>query len=152
MKNNYKLNKKLKTVMENTKQLLEISTDNINKAAEIINDFATSNDLKINGVIDSNISGAEYPSIKSKKRFRHSLNRVINHPTMKNCNLFLHYLAKYSKGTTAKLEYSEKEKSIIEARKKWKEAKEIALKLLVEYKELKGDYYLKNKQKKGLSI
>ena len=138
--------------MENTKQLPEISTDNINKAAERINDFATSNDLKINGVIDSNILGAEYPSNKSKKRFRHSLNRVINHPTMKNCNLFLHYLAKYSKSTTAKLEYSEKEKSIIEARKKWKEAKEIALKLLVEYKELKGDYYLKNKQKKGLGI
>lgn len=132
--------------MENTKQLLEINIDNINNAVNSIKEFATKNDFIITGNIDTDISNSKFPSNKARKRFKHSLNRVINHPTMKVCNLFLHYLSKYST-STAKLEYSEKEKSIIEARKKWKEAKEIALKLLNEYKELKGDYYLKNKQK-----
>lgn len=130
--------------METTKQLLEVNAENINKALQSIKEYANKKDYVITGNPHSELN-LDFPSQKAKKRFRNSLNRVVKHTTMKSANLFLHYLAKYS-NSTLKLEYSAKEKAIIEKRNKWKEAKAIAAQLMAEYKLEKGDYYKTFKQ------
>lgn len=126
--------------METIKQQLEVNAENINKAFETIRNYSAQKNFEITGNLTFTGFTSEFTSLRSKKKFRNSLNRIINHPTMKSVNLFLHHLSKVS-DCTAKLEYSAREKSIIEKRKAWKEARAIAEKLMKEYKEIKGDFY-----------
>lgn len=126
--------------METIKQQLEVNAENINKAFEKIKNYAAQKNFDITGNLTFSKFTSEFPSLRAKKKLKNSLNRIINHPTMRSVNLFLHHLSKVS-DCTAKLEYSAKEKSIIDKRNKWKESRTIAEKLMKEYKDEKKDFY-----------
>jgi hypothetical protein len=125
--------------METIKQQLELNAENINKAFETIKNYAAQKNYEMRDITFNGFT-KDFPSQRAKKKLKNSLNRIINHPTMKSVNLFLHHLSKAS-DCTAKLEYSAKEKSIIDKRNKWKETKAIAEKLMKEYKDEKGSFY-----------
>jgi len=75
----------------------------------------------------------------SRKKLRNRINRVLYKPTLRNINTLTH----------AKVKISEKEEEIQRKRKEWKKAQAIAERLLIEYKEEKGDFYkerIKNKE------
>ena len=127
--------------METFKTQLTVSVENIDKAFQVIKSYASDKDFEITGNLTSKNFTDVFPSHRAAKRLRRSLNRVIDHATMKNVNLFLHFLAKNS-DCTAKVEYSAKEKSIQAKRKAWKDAQKVADTLFAAYKQEKGDYYI----------
>lgn len=126
--------------METIKQQLEVNAENINKAFEAIKQYATKMNYELTSNLEFKGFTLDFPSQRAKKKLRNSLNRIIAHPTMKSINLFLHHLNKVSDCST-RIEYSSKEKLIIEKRKAYKQAKALADKLMLEYKEEKGSFY-----------
>lgn len=121
-----------------TKELLQVSSENLQKTVKSIVEFADRRKLEITGEISSDLP--VFPSLTKKKAFQKSMERVIAHPTMKRCNLFFHYLGKYS-NSTASLEYSEKERAIIASRRAWQQSMKETERLRIEYREAKGDFY-----------
>lgn len=83
--------------------------------------------------------------LNQRKKLKRAINRLIAKQSMRAANLFLSiYHTKFViYGLTTKFDYSVKEKKIKTARKKYVEARDIAIKLYAEYKEEKGDYYKK---------
>lgn len=131
--------------METIKQQLEINAENIQKSFDVIQEFAAIKNYVITGNLEFKNFTKEFPSNKSKKKFRNSLNTVISHVTMKSANMFLFHLSKYT-DSIIKIEYSERELAIKEAKKNWKSARKISEKLMIDYKNIKGDFYLSQKQ------
>ncbi len=122
------------------KEQIEITSENLTIAKSRIQEMATSKKLCIEGTISTLVPIA-YPSNNKKKEFRAALSRVINHPTMRSCNIYLHKLSKLNGEEMAKVEYSPKEKAIKAARKEWREVLAKSWELRDKYKEEKGDFY-----------
>lgn len=122
------------------KEQIEITSENLCMAKVSIQEMVTKRKLVINGEI-SVLVPVTFPSTNKKKEFRKSLERVINHPTMRNTNLYLHKLSKLNGETISKIEYSEKEKAIKLARKEWREHVKKGWELRDKYKTEKGDFY-----------
>ena len=122
------------------KRLIEISKETLQEAKSRIQEMVNSRKLVINGTISETVP-VVYPSQNKKKEFRRILSSVIHHPTMKNANVFLHKLSKYTGESQAKVDYSAKEKEIRKSREEWKEALKKALELQAKYKETKGNFY-----------
>jgi len=122
--------------------LPEVTTANIKLALESIKQFVTQKNYVITGNLDSltNVP-PRFSSNNQEKKFRWSLLRVTNHPSMRSANMFLSHLAKATWMTKLKVDYSEREKQIKTAKKEWKEVQAKADQARLKYKEIKGDFY-----------
>jgi len=126
--------------MENTNfKTIEINESNLELAITSIKNFSTLRKLILQGEL--NLQTPSFITLGKKKAYRNALYRVINKPTMKNINVFLHLHSKFTETKAAKLEYSETEKAIKSARSQWKKLREDAEKARLAYKEIKGDFY-----------
>jgi hypothetical protein len=79
-----------------------------------------------------------------RKKLRNKINRCIYKQGIRSINMFLHFLHRHVyKETTSvpHVEVSVKEEAIQTARKRYVEARNLAIKLYAEYKEEKGDFY-----------
>lgn len=87
-----------------------------------------------------------YDLTKSQlKKFRNKVNKVLRKPGLRNINALLWFVSKviFKHPKTWNVKISEKEEKIKMARKEWTVARDIAEKLLGEYKKEKGDFYKK---------
>lgn len=123
----------------NTQQNIQLEIDqaNIELAIDRISEMAAKRGLVLTGVPNASIP--EFPSKAQSKKFRRRMSRVIKHATMRTSNSFLSHLGK------SRVDYCDKEKSIIEARKKYREALKATKELRTKYLEEKGDYYCSKK-------
>jgi hypothetical protein len=119
----------------------EINTSNLKLAQQSITEFANSRKLVFNRELDLANAKFNFTSKSQKKAFQHSLSRVIAKPTMKSISLFLRQLSKYSDLAPIKLDYSEREKAIKQAKKDWKFLQSKAEEARLQYKKVKGDFY-----------
>jgi len=82
---------------------------------------------------------------KTKKKVCHNyLTRLSKNVTMRQANLFLHFMWRQImkiEGPVPKIQPSEREFKIRQARKAWKTAFTESEKLRNEYKEIKGDFF-----------
>jgi len=86
-----------------------------------------------------------FDSKRKMKVTRNYINRLNERASMSQANMFLHFLFKRILGldSAPRIEYSEKERKIQNARKAWKVAQVAADKLHLEYTTEKGDFYKK---------
>jgi hypothetical protein len=133
----------MSTIATTHKQMPEITLDSLKLAYESIEKFAASRKLVIKGnfTLDKEKLNFEFPSRNQQKMFQRSLGVVIEKPSMKSVNMFLHKLGKYTKLPLVKLEYFEKEKAIQSAKKEWKELMKKTEEARLKYKQEKGDFY-----------
>jgi flagellar biosynthesis chaperone FliJ len=83
-------------------------------------------------------------ALNQRKKIKNKFNACIHRTTICSMNKFLRALNKIIFAKLSYVSKSDKEQKIQEARKKYVEARNIAIKLYSEYKNEKGDYY-KNK-------
>lgn len=119
------------------KSKLEVNQSNLDLAIDSIKAMAKRRGLIITGDINAEIP--VFPSRSQAKKFRNRMDRVMKHATMRTSNSFLSHLGK------SRVDYCDKEKSIIEARKKYREALKATKELRTKYLEEKGDYYCSKK-------
>lgn len=106
------------------------------EAIALIEEAVIKNDWRLTGELKPlSVTIFNNSTKSSRKRFRDRLNRVLQKPTLRSINTLR---------VDIKVKVSEKEECIQIARKKYVEARNLAIKLYKEYKEEKGDYY-KNK-------
>lgn len=89
-------------------------------------------------------------TLNQRKKLKNKINGCICKQTLRAINTFLHFLHKhvYKENTSApEVRVSEKEEKIQAARKKYVEARNLAIKLYAEYKTEKGDFYKQKLQK-----
>lgn len=131
--------------------LVEPSKENIEAMFKKINEYAESKGYQVIGELalpKNMLRMTKAPEFESKcqmKKVRSYLTTLDKGVSMQRCNRFLHLLFKrvYKLDTAPKVDYSEKELQIKASRKAWKKADEEAMKLLKQYKEIKGDFYKK---------
>jgi hypothetical protein len=137
-------------IME-TKQV-EATKANVELAINKIKEYAQEKGYQVLGDFKEDsffakLVGSDKPKFESKnqeKVFRKLLWRMENKISMKNANWFLRLYAKVFKLEKApRVEYSEKELKIKEARKAWKKMQLEADRLQAVYKTEKGDFYKK---------
>lgn len=123
----------------NTQQNIQLEIDqaNIELAIDRISEMAAKRGLVLTGVPNASIP--EFPSKAQSKKFRRRMSRVIKHATMRTSNCFLRYFG------DARVDHSDKEKSIMSARKSFREQLKLAMELRTKYLEEKGDYYCSKK-------
>jgi len=135
-----------------TKQIAA-TKENVEIAINKIKEFATEKgyqiigEFKKEGVLSTIFgSSLKFESKSKEKVLRTYLWRLDQRVTMAQANKFLHFLYKkvYKLDSAPRIEYSEKELKIKEARKAWKKVQAEAEKLLLEYKNEKGDFYKKS--------
>lgn len=83
-------------------------------------------------------------SLNQRKKLKNKINGCINRQTLKAINSLLHFIHRhvYKEATPAPyVLVSEKEAQIQTARRKYVEARKLAIKLQEEYKAEKADYY-----------
>ena len=133
-----------------TVTMIEPSVENIESIFEKIKSYASEKGYRVIGDLSlpKNLLGIKKsPKFESKsqlKKVRNYLTKLDKGITLERCNRFLHMLFKHvyeSDKPAPRVDYSEKECAIKAARKVWKKADAEALKLLKEYKEVKGDFY-----------
>lgn len=123
--------------------------EGIKNALEVIEKLKTETDWTLKNEFkfdESNVIAIlNKMPLNQRKKLKRAINRLIAKQSMRAANLFLSiYHTKFViYGLTTKFDYSVKEKKIKTARKKYVEARDIAIKLYAEYKEEKGDYYKK---------
>ena len=122
------------------KELVPLTQESITNAISKIREFATKRKLVFDGSFTLNLP-TNFPSNKKKKEFHNVLDRVLFKTTMRTSNVFLHKLAKYNETAICKLEYSDKEKEIKNAKAKLNESIKVAIELRKTYNEVKGDFY-----------
>lgn len=124
-----------------TVQMPEINSSNLKLAQQSITEFATSKKLVFSRELDFEKANFIFTSKSQKKAFQHSLARVINRPTMKSISFFLRHLSKFSDLAPIKMDYSNEEKAIKQAKKDWKFLFTKSEEARLIYRELKGDFY-----------
>lgn len=129
--------------METTTIMLpEATTTNTRHAISSIKEFASSRQLVLTGNVDVLIGAPlKFSSKSEEKKFRWSLLRVTNHPSMRSVNMFLSHLSRVTGIPRIKIDYSVREKNIQQAKKDWKFLQAKAEEGRLKYKELKGDFY-----------
>ena len=130
---------------------IEATPENIDKAITNIVEFAREKGYQIKGefnrgtfrtLIESFV-GIKFKSSGQEKKLRHYLTRLNKKITLRQSNMFLHFLYKgvYELDKAPHVDYSDKELKIKEARKLWKETQKKADELLKIYKAEKGNFY-----------
>lgn len=127
------------------KQLTQPTVENIHAAFEKIKEYAKAHDYVISPYL-APLPTVEFDSKRQMKIVRNYINRFEKHITMSQANKFLHFLFKrvYKLDKAPRIEYGAKERKIQEAKKAWKAAQAEANKLLLAYKQEKGDFYKKS--------
>lgn len=85
-------------------------------------------------------------TLNQRKKLKNKINGCVHKKSLRAMNTFLHFLHKHvleEKTPAPEVRISEKEVKIQAARKKYVEARNLAMKLHKEYKEEKGDFYKK---------
>lgn len=122
-------------------QLPQIDASTMKQAQQAITEFATSRKLVLSQPLNLENAKFSFTSKSQQKLFRHSLARVLNRPTMRSVSFFLRHLSKFSDHVPVKIDYSEQEKAIKQAKKDWKFLFEKSEEARLKYKELKGNFY-----------
>lgn len=130
-------------------ELLEANKENIEATFNKIKEFADAKGYRIINAlkVPTNLIGMNkslhFDSGKQKKVLRNYINRLDKKVNLQSANKFLHFLFKkiYKLETSPRIELSEKEIKIQNARKAWKKAQSEAEKLRLVYKKEKGDFY-----------
>jgi len=136
--------KEIKKVTQNDAKAL---TEGVKMAFDVIEELAETKDWVLKGKINLDLEFTEFKlgaeTLNQRKKLKRRINALITKKSMRAANHFLREMRKYMSSTSdaLKFDYSEKEKKIKAARKKYVEARNIAMKLYEEYKEEKGDYY-----------
>ena len=119
----------------------------INDAFEIVEELKANTDWQLSGTAEYNedevLKKLADETLNQRKKLKRRINSFLARKSMRSANLFFNAAKSYI-GGHLRFDYSEKEKKIKAARKKYVEARNIAIQLYKEYKEEKGDYY-KNK-------
>ena len=123
----------MKSEVNERKAQLEVDQANVKLAIDKIKEMAARRGLVLTG--EPSVAVPSFPSKSQAKKFRNRMGRVVKHATMRTSNSFLSHLGQ------ARVDHCAKEKSIIEARKKYREALKAAKELRSKYLEEKGDYY-----------
>ena len=135
--------KEVKKVTQNG--ALEIM-NGINDAFELVEQIKANTDWQLSGSAEYNETellrklGEE--TLNQRKKLKRRINAFLMRKSMRSANLFFKAMQPHI-GGQLRFNYSEKELKIKAARKKYVEARDIAIKLYAEYKEEKGDYYKK---------
>ena len=104
-----------------------------NEAIKLINETVKTKGWRISGILrELKYSDFSNSTKTSRKKFRDRLNRVLFKPTIKNIN---------NLRVDIKVKVSEKEELIQMKRKAWKVVQKEAERLLIEYKNEKGNFY-----------
>jgi len=118
------------------------------KAIEIINDKIVVEDWRVNNKLSVNEHtlglAIAAMSLNQRKKLKNKINGCINRQTLKAINSLLHFIHRHVYKETTPAPYvtvSAKEEQIQIARKKYVEARNLAIKLHEEYKAEKGDHY-----------
>lgn len=119
------------------------TTENVESAISKIKIFATDNGYQVLGIFETGT--LTFDSKRKEKAVKKYLWKLDNKVTMAQANLFLHFLYKkvYKLDKTPRIEYSEKELKIKNAKKAWKKVREESDKLKIAYFQEKGDFYRK---------
>ena len=120
----------------------------VQMALEVIEELKEKTDWQFKGNLNVDPEYIKFKfqseTLNQRKKLKRRINRLLAKKSMKSANFFLRELHRYlpNEGKSAcRFDYSEKEKKIKAARKKYVEARNIAILLYEEYKEEKGDYY-----------
>jgi hypothetical protein len=136
-----------------TTVLIEANKANVAKTISAITEFAAKNNFQIKGELKAptNLLGITkelaFDSKSQEKVLKRYLTRLSRKLSLRQINLFLHFLYKkvYKLDSVPYLDLSEKELKIQKARKEWKAAALKAEELRNIYKVEKGDYYKKER-------
>ena len=138
------------TIKNSTKMTSHDSADlikGIETALDTILEKVTEEDWDLPLInIDDKILNARiiHMTLNQRKKLKNKLNGCIYKKSLRAINTFLHFLHKHvldEKTPAPEVKISEKEMKIQAARKKYVEARNLAIKLYKEYKEEKGDFY-----------
>lgn len=147
---------KTTTYVYNSGELANKITETVSKIDTFIkeNNFQVSGDLSTitkassKGIFglytQSNLEkGISTLSKNGLKKTNRAIQKIEIHNTMRTSNLFLHYVMKQilKSDERIKITSSVKETAIQAKRDAWKKAHLVAMHLLTEYKEEKGDFY-----------
>lgn len=140
--------------MENTIapriEVYQINFNLINSTIEKAKQFVTTNEYQFKStagleeITESKFNQAlTNLSMKKRKKLAASIWKVNNHPTLKNVNLFFHFLMKEIMKSDSRIRVikSVKELAIQEKRKAYKEALAKVQAAYADYKTEKGDFY-----------
>ena len=130
--------------MENKQ--IEATKTNVELAINNIKEYATSKGFQIQGEFRQDVlNNLHFDSKSLEKVCKKYLWRLDQKIGMSLANRFLHFLYKkiYKLDKAPRIEYSERELKIQQARKAWKKLQVEAEKLQAIYKEEKGDFYKK---------
>ena len=128
----------------------QINFNLINSTIEKVKEFVKSNDYQfkltvgLEEITESNFNQAfSNLSLKKRKRLAQSIWKVTNHPTLKNVNLFFHFLMKDVMKSESRVRVikSAKQLAIEEKRKAYREALAKVKAAYVDYKDEKGDFF-----------
>lgn len=133
---------------------IEPTAQNVNKAMAAIEKYAADNGYVMNGEmprfkerLDQLFKKTlEFQSNNQKKIVRNYLTRFSRKISRSQANRFMHLLWRHvlkQDGQAPYVELSETEQKIKAAKLAWKAARDHADKLLMEYKQTKGDFYKK---------
>lgn len=133
-----------------TTTLVEATIENIKKTFEAIEQFAKEKGYQIKGnlKVPTNLLGiskkVEFDSKNQLKVLKKYLTRLNRKITLRQANMFLHFLFQKGYHSTESIpyvEFSERELKIQEARKAWKVAAAKAEEARLAYRTAKGDFY-----------
>jgi hypothetical protein len=128
-----------------TKEKLE---EKINQTIEKILDISKKMDYRVeNEIKDFKFIDFSRLSKKQMKKINRYSYNIMNHPTLRNMNLFLHTISKFTTSPKMKISISLKEENIQKARAKYKEIQKKFDQLYKEYKNEKGDFYIQKARK-----
>lgn len=117
----------------NHKQLLAVEQANVNRAIDAIDEMSRRRGFVFVRGLQPVIPA--FPSKAAKKKFQKRMNRAIARCSMPTANVFLRSLGH------APVEYSEKEKAIRAARKKYRELRDQTKEAYTAYLKEKGAFY-----------
>jgi hypothetical protein len=147
----------METIVKSNKIISNDSADlvqGIKVALETIKETIKTNGWRSSGLsINENILSSLVAgmTLNQRKKLKNKINGCINKKSLRAINTFLHFLHRhvYKDNTTPapEVKVSLKEEQIQIARKKYVEARNLAIKLYAEYKTEKGDFYKQKLQK-----
>lgn len=134
-----------------TTVLIEATNETVQGTFEKIKQYVTDKGYKLEGELKqpTNLLGIKkaltFDSRKKMKVLRNYINRLDKKVSMRNANMFLHFLFRviYKQDAHPRVELSDKEQKIQQARKAWKKVAMEAETLRLAYKAEKGDFYKK---------
>jgi hypothetical protein len=146
----------METTVKSTKMTSHDSADlikGIETALDVVLEKVTEEDwnLPLISIDDKNLNARViHMTLNQRKKLKNKLNGCIYKKSLRAINTFLHFLHRHvleEKTPAPEVRISEKEVKIQATRKKYVEARNLAIKLYKEYKDEKGDFYKKKMAK-----